>query len=192
MRRYLSKLIFCILLIATPLSAEIVQVDLPEFTGFYSPDSINTRSAHFLMPKIPTDVQNVSIVFSSNADTGLLNCEGAYRGIGPWQTSYHFTMLDSSTGHSWNTYFIYEDSSSALDTTKTFSTHSGASWEFLKNGFGDITIEWYPLPYVLTYFEVRRPSVILYDVHLIVEGDFILPNKEKTWGVIKAIYSSIE
>ena len=194
MLKFISIVISCIVLLSSPLYAEIVHVDLSELTGYYSGDSITTCSAHFIMPRIPSEVHSVSIRFCGVTDTGLLNCEGAYgqRILGPWWTWYHFSMLDSTTGDQWETHLIYEDSLCSLDTTKTFSSPSGATWEFLKNGSGEITFEWYPLPYVLTCYEVRKPSVILYYVHLIVDGVFIVPTEQTTWGEIKSIYSSIE
>jgi hypothetical protein len=194
-KMYKIHLIILLLLIfpSSLLYGEIVEVPLPEFNGFYS-DSICTRTAHFTMLKIPIEVYNVSIRLCGIAETGLLECEGPY-GLpvqGPWWTQYDIFMLDQTTGKSWYASFTYEDSSSVLDTTRTFSPDSGATWEFLKSGQGELTLRWYPLGTILLCWDIREPNVSIYDAVLVVDGEFPVPTENASWGVIKSRYSQTE
>jgi hypothetical protein len=175
------------------IHAEVVDISLPGICGFYSADSsysANTRTADFTLSRIPTTVYDVFIRLIGVADTGLLNCEGAYgqRIIGPWDTDYDISMLDNTSGNLWIANFLYEDSSSTLDTTRTFWTNSGATWDFLINGAGSVTLRWLPMIPVTACSLLRTPNVIITEVHLIIDGEFPVPTENTTWGRIKEIY----
>ena len=193
MSRIFLLILLCLLIASIPLYGEIVEVSLPELNGYYG-DSIITRSAHFNLARIPNEVHNVSIKLRGVADTGLLNCEGAYGQmiLGPWWTNYDISMLDYTSGQLWKANFTYEDSSSVLDTTRTFWAGSGATWEFLKSGQGDLILRWYPLGIILLCSSIREPNVTIYDANLIIDGEFPVPIEKTTWGAIKSIYSILD
>ena len=182
-------IILIFLMLPISLYGEIMVVPLPELNGFYS-DSVITRTVHFKLLRIPTEVYDVSIRLFGFADTGLLECEGPYGQMiqGPWHTKYNISMLDQTSGQKWLANFAYEDSSSALDTTRTFWSNTGASWEFLKSGHGELTLEWYPLGIILLCWVIREPDVAIYNAYLIIDGEFRVPTENTTWGVIKSIY----
>ncbi|NIO00771.1 MAG: hypothetical protein GTO42_01315 [Candidatus Latescibacteria bacterium] len=191
MRGYLLRIVLFLLLISTPLHAEMVEIALPDIQGLYSVDSTYTRTAHFQMDRAPIEVHDVWIRLCGIADTGLLSCEGPYGQeiLGPWWTHYEATMKDSTTGLLWGASYTYEDSSSALDFTMKFQTQSQATWDFMKQGTGDLSLMWCPLPYVLTCSEIIVPSVEITNAHLIIDGDFPVPVEINTWGAIKSLYS---
>ena len=189
----MCKLHFIILMLllfsSNSLYGEIVEVPLPELNGFYS-DSIHTRTAHFTLPRIPTEVYDVSIRLCGIADTGVLECEAGYQMVqGPWWTQYDISMLDQTTSQSWIANFTYEDSSSVLDTTRTFWTSSGATWNFLKTGQGDLVLDWYPLGIILLCWVIRDPNITINEAVLIIDGEFSVPTEKATWGAIKSQYS---
>lgn len=191
--KYFIYVFFVMLSSSFQLRAEVVDISLSGICGFYSTDSsysANTRTADFILSRIPTTVYDVSIKLIGLADTGLLDCEGAYgqRIIGPWDTDYEISMTDITSGKLWIANFLYEDSSSALDTTRTFWTNSGATWEFLKNGTGSVTLSWVPMIPILACSILRTPNVNITEACLIIDGEFPVPTENTTWGQIKAIY----
>jgi hypothetical protein len=191
LKMFLSILIILMMIISSSFShAEIVEVPLPGLHGSYPYDSIsNTRTAHFQMDRKPLEVHNVWIRLSGIANPGMLGCEGYQQDVfGPFAIRYQALMKDSTSGLWCRAGHTIDDSSTTLDFTMEIKSKSGATWNSLKNGSGDITLIWSPLPYVLVCWVIHYPSANIFDAILVIDGEFSVPTEIRTWGRIKAIY----
>jgi hypothetical protein len=183
-------LLVSLILLSTPLHGERIEVPLPELKGAYSQFKTR-RSAHFTLPSIPTEVYSVSIRLVGEVDVGVLGCTDGFGHFyyRIWPTYYDFAMLDDTSGNYWTGHYTIEEILLTIDIVSSFWSKSGATWDFLGSGEGDISFEWYPSSDIYLCHPERIPGVLVIAAYLHIHGDFPVPAEKTSWGRLKSIYS---
>jgi hypothetical protein len=171
-----SLLLLCFL--ARPAHAVVVEIPLPGLLGAYPPV---LRTTSFELSAPPSAIHGVSLRISGTLEFGMLDCE---EGQFPTGCNARGDMWDAPT-HLWSAGY-YMDMAGYFSWTQPFETSSGATWNFLADGSGEITFQ---AGYVLTWcFELRPPTVTVTEAVLIVDAEFPVAIESSTWGKIKALY----
>jgi hypothetical protein len=182
-----------LLLAAHIVSADTLEVQLPQLVGAYSINGVQSRIAPFRLDRIPTAIYRVSIRISGAVNLGQYEC---WFGIEPtpgppdldgvW---FGAELPDTVSGNSW-----VGDADSAEDGpfehTMVFRQLYGmpVTWEFLKGGYGEIQLMATPSNMFLECSATVWPSATVAEAVLIVEGDFAVGVEETTWGSIKSLF----
>ena len=97
-------------------------------------------------------------------------------------------MKDSLHSAVWGVFFNTPDESSAFEYQVQFIRGSGATWEYLEPGRGDVSV------YAAAgspWVECRMlacPVATITEAVLVIEADFPIATGESSWGAIKSLY----
>jgi len=188
MRHLRALLTLAAIVLASPASADIVTIPIPELAG----QADFTGTIPFSLSTAPTVVRSVSLRVVATAEAGTVHCIS--RDITyPWLTSIHAFLLDPN----WTDWWVGASgpsTSGSYDLTQEFRAMdpSGiAPWDFLLDGQAQLEFDCAPAVKTLYCDESYPPNppvMHLQEVDLIIDGDFPVPTVPQTWGRIKALY----
>lgn len=184
--RIISWLILIILIVGSkPAMSELVIVPLPGLQGeYFGPDGI-TRSTEFFLPAIPTSITAARIAIWGELQPGRAVCYFGYNNLG---MRYSVLMVDSTSGGEWR-YTLYSGHHGGVFYDRAeLEPYNGATWDFLMDGHGYISIQGNPLDADPECTIEELPTSILNSVVLYIEGEFATPVEPTTWSRIKAFY----
>ncbi len=169
-----------------PTRATVVEVPLPELIGTYE----STGTSHtvpFVLPVIPSAIYSVSIRITGVSTLGVAQClllESVAEDVWPMDFVARFSGDGWSAGPR-----VPYDASGPFTNTEVFHKYPATStWNFLLDGTGTLFFEGFGAFLVGVCSGVTPPSVVIESATLLVDGDFVVPVAESTWGKIKALY----
>ncbi|MGD1047302.1 MAG: hypothetical protein ABR899_00955 [Candidatus Krumholzibacteriaceae bacterium] len=180
-------------------AAEIVEIPLPGLIGTYGSESplpmsgcYTTRSASFQLDRMPKTVYAVWIRISGTAVAGQTYCDFSGwppPGIQLEGMAFSANMLDSLNSSGWNADCATAGESSTFEYKVQFYPHSGATWEYLESGRGDVNLygAGYSNPFVECY-PVTCAVATVTEAVLVIEADFAISTHDESWGAIKSLY----
>jgi hypothetical protein len=186
MRTATTILTALLLVGATAARAEVFQIPLPEVLGTYS----GARTATFHLPGIPAVVRGASLHLVGTTEVGILFCDDYPAPTQhPWFTQTSCQMLDDS-GNFWFSEANNPSVAGPFDTTAPFVTYPpAATWAFLADGEGTLTLYGGPAIYVLMCSSLTPPpSFTVTGAWLLVDADIPTPAATSSWGRVKAMY----
>jgi len=171
---------------ATAASADVFQIPLPEVLGTYS----GARSATFHIPGIPAVVREASLHLVGTTEVGIVTCDDyPTPSQHPWITQSMGEMLDGP-GKYWYAEAFNPSVAGPFDTTAPFFTFPpAATWDFLLDGEGTMTLYGGPAITLLgCSTSSPPPSFTVTGAWLLVDADIPTPAAKASWGAVKAIY----
>jgi hypothetical protein len=180
-------------------AAEIVEIPLPGLIGTYSSESptppstcYTLRSAAFQLDRMPEAVHSVWIRISGTVVAGQTYCDFSGwppPGIQLEGMAFSAGMRDSLNSSRWNANCATPNESSAFECQMRFYPYTGATWEYLEAGRGDVDLYGvgYSNPFVECY-AVTCAVAIVTEAVLIIEADFEVSTESESWGAIKSLY----
>jgi len=193
MCRLLLVLAMGLLVVADVVSAETLEVQLPQLIGLYSMDGTTGRSVSFQLGKIPTVVYQVGVRISGTVNLGQYVCDfgtGPEEGAYPYNgIAFEMTMRDTVSGKWWAGAAGSPDGG-PFEHTMMFRELYGwpVTWDFLKAGYGEIHFMARPYNPWVECSAIVWPDATVNEAVLIVEGDFKVGVEKNTWGSIKALF----
>jgi hypothetical protein len=175
-------------------AAEIVEIQLPALAGTYGSESMpcgGHRSASFQLDRLPDTIYGVWIRMSGTVVVGQEYCD--FSGWPPPYTEaegmlFNPAMKDSLHSAGWGVFFTTPDESSAFEYQVQFLPGSGATWEYLESGRGDVSVySGAGSPFVECRMLVC-PVATINQAVLVIEADFPIATGESSWGAIKSLY----
>ena len=171
-------------------AATVVEFPLPELGGRYYDTETYQRNASFHLLPIPVAVHGASLRLVGTLTIRLTDC--GYWPFEPFPQTFVFVgdLPDPTTGGVWGAGFI-SDANGSFDQSIVFSTRSGASWEGLETGIGEVTLSGTGCPVVDGCWPLTLCSeAVIEQAYLVVDAEFPIPVGEATWGRIKALFES--
>jgi hypothetical protein len=168
-------------------AATVVEVPLAELSGRYYDTETYQRTAPFHLLPIPVAVHSASLRL-----VGTLTIRLTYCDFDPFPQMFVFeaNLPDPTTGGTWGAGLI-SDANGSFDQSIVFSTRSGASWEGLETGIGEVILSGTGCPVVDGCWPLTLCSEAFVDqAYLVVDAEFPIPVGEATWGRIKALFES--
>ena len=192
----MRTIIFLVLIISivNPAIGEIVEIDLPGLIGTYEVSVVSLRSADFQFDRLPLTIYGVSLNICGVLHPGSQCCEG---GSVAMQVTlgmkFTATFPDTISNAEWNAtceirgdYFDWSDIE--FSTTTTFVSENNATWEFLETELGSVVLSSADLIHNIYLCGcMDHPSCAIESATLIVDADFQVGTKFKSWGVIKSL-----
>jgi hypothetical protein len=185
MRLIAQALALASLFTALPAAAVVVEVPVPELAGTYVDyTSSEVRTATIHLPALPSEIHGVSVRVIGTTQFSTYSCDGAPPHV--MKTAIE-TWMFADQGY-WVVWHVH-DTPGAISWTEPFEANSGATWDFLLDGVGEM---WFhptgasPIPECLL---VGSPSsTTIESVTLLVDGEFPTPAQAVSWGRVKASY----
>ena len=172
---------------ATAASADVFQIPLPEVLGTYS---YGARSATFQLPGIPAVVRGASLHLVGTTEVGVVTCDDyPAPSQHPWTTRSLGEMLDGP-GKYWDAESDNGTVAGPFDTTAPFLKYPAtASWAFLNDGEGTLTLYGWPAPTLLGCSTSNPPpSFTVTGAWILIDADIPTPAATASWGAVKAMY----
>jgi hypothetical protein len=167
--------------------AEVIEVPLLALHGTYAEGATISRTAAFQLERGPVVVHGAWLQLSGVATAAETECDGG--GTYPWPVDFSASMEDVFSGGLWIAGGATSGDEGAFDIVDGFWPIVGATWEFLKDGAGEIELYGTPAPLVGMCWPITPPpEVIIEEAVLIVDADFPVPAEGTTWGALKALY----
>jgi hypothetical protein len=182
-----------LLVAADVVSAETLEVQLPQLVGLYSMDGVHSRLASFRFDRTPTAISRVSIRISGTVNLGQYECWfGIEPGPGPPELNGIFFgagLPDTVSGNPWVGDVVSADGG-PFEHTMVFRQLYGmpVTWDFLKGGYGEIEFTAGPSNMFLECSAIIWPDATVNEAVFIVEGDFVVGVEKTTWGSIKELF----
>ncbi len=184
---------------AIDAAAETLEIPLPGLTGTYgleNPQPLSgcytTRSASFQLDRTADTVYSVWIRISGTAVAGQTYCDFSGwppPGIQLEGMVFMAGMFDSLNSSGWNAFCATPDEDGAFECQVQFYSHTGATWEYIESGRGDVDLygAGYNNPFVECYAVTCAVATVTEAV-LVIEADFAVSTDEISWGAIKSLY----
>ena len=198
--RLRPALFACALLLTAPAvaSAEVFVFPLPATLGTYPcAPACPGRTATFQLPGTPVVVHGASLHVTGTAEVGTIACDD---GSPPptvllWPTVLGGTMSDPPN-NGWTASADMPLTTGPFDWTAPFTTFAvvglgikPATWAFLSDGVGEITINGGPDGMLAGCIPTSPPPTLnLTGAWLLVDADIPVPAHAASWGSVKAIY----
>ena len=189
-------LFLMIMLIAIALSesvsAEIVEVPLPELLGRYYTEETVTRYASFQLDRAPLSVAAVSLRITGTHALGEIWCEmGSPIMVPlPYSVAFGASIPDTVNGYWWMAWQAAPlpsgDFEIVLPFTELYGWH--VTWEFLRAGYGEVRLDGPGAGHVLLCTVSIWPDATVTDAVLVIDGEFPVATEGSTWGSIKALF----
>lgn len=180
-------LVLAVVCVSSAESAEIVEVPLPSLVGTYDFPAHVSRSADFVLDRIPTQVYRVSVRLSGVTVTGSAICVGI--DAFPYCSRIMTSMKDPINLATWSKYQLMPDHfceiSMDLELEKT--EESPATWDFLQQGFGSVSVGITAYVLLPGCIVIDYPVETISEATLLIEADWILAAEGDTWGAIKSL-----
>jgi hypothetical protein len=171
-------LVALLCLLAVSAHVLVVEIPLPGLLGTYPPGE---RTVSFKVSAVPSLIHGASLRISGTTEFGILDCDGV-------QYPYH----TDAAGYMWDTPSSLWSASNYMPVagyfswTVPFSSWSGATWNFLMDGAGDML---FTAGGQGTWCSVLlSPVVTVTEAVLIVDAEFPIAVEQSTWGHIKSLY----
>lgn len=177
-------------LVASLVHAEIVEISLPGLLGNYPlSESNGTRTTTFQLPQMPSVIHGASFRIAGTAVLGSADCD-EYGENADWPMEF-FAYMTDATLKLWLASPapppITPDGSFAW--TAPFHTFNAATWAFLLDGEGEISLRGAPTALIGGCHEPWVvPSGTVTEAVLIIDAEFPVAVESSTWGRIKALY----
>jgi hypothetical protein len=174
-------------LLAPLAHAVVVEIPLPGLLGDYPlSESNGTRTTTFHLPQAPSVIHSASFRISGTAVLGSANCDEF--GDGSWAMEYFSDMKDASLKLWLSAPHPPVIPSGPFGWTAPFSTSDGATWDFLMDGEGEISLYGAPTALLGLCQQGVVPSGTVTEAVLIIDAEFPVATEPSTWGRIKALY----
>ena len=172
------------------LGSEITEIPLPELHGLYSYDAELIRNSVFQFDVNPDTIYNAWIKLSGVTEVGLWFCETVYHPVF-WRLEFKASLNDTLTGGIWKAQEIIPVDGS-FDLLISFTSNSGATWEFLNSGQGMLWLQGKPehMPPGGSYcYGLSPPWAEVYEAFLVIEADIKVAVENTSWSAIKSLFS---
>ncbi len=193
----MKNLLFFVLLFCFSISAycgEITEIELTDLTGTYV--WRDSQISNFQFDHIPQHIYGMKILLVGVLSPGTQNCEGGQVGLdGSLGMVFHAILPDTTTPPNGRWVAAYQIETEYFDwgdidfeVTLTLVPQNGATWDFLADGSGNLTIETRELfrnEYL--YLKLDEPSCNMISATLIVDADIKVGTEQSSWGLIKSL-----
>jgi len=176
-------------LFAQLAEAVVIEIPLPELLGSYpTGETDGTRTATFHLPQAPSVIHGVSFRIAGTAVLGSADCD-EFGENAAWPMEYFSDMKDASLKLWLAAPHPPVDPNGSFGWTAPFETSNGATWGFLMDGEGEVSLFGAPTALVGGCHEPWIvPSGSVTEAVLIVDAEFPVATEPSTWGKIKALY----
>jgi len=187
MRSILASIAF-LCLFAPAVHAVVVEIPLPGLLGNYPLSETNgTRTTTVHLPQAPSVIHSVSFRIAGTAVLGSVTCDEF--GNGAWAMDYFADMKDQSLKLLLAAPHPPVVPDGPFGWTAPFETTDGATWDFLLDGEGEISLTGAPALLIgLCHEPWVVPSGTVTEAVLIIDAEFPVATEPSTWGKIKALY----
>jgi hypothetical protein len=169
-------------------AATVVEIPLPDLGGRYFLYETYQRSCLFSLPGHPAIIHSASLRLVGTATIRMTWC--AIYPSEPYAELFGFgaTMPDATTGGAWGA-GLSRAESGAFDLMVPFAPYSGASWGFLDDGTGEVTLSGGGCPILDSCWPVTECSEAnVEQAFLVLDAEFPIPVEQSTWGRVKALF----
>jgi hypothetical protein len=166
----------------------VVEIPLPDLAGRYYLYDVFQRTCAFELSQPPTVVHSASLRLVGTATVRMAWC--GFGSMEPYPEAFRLfaTMPDSETGGAWGS-SLWTTDSGAFDVSLLFEPRSGATWAFLEDATGEVSVNSMGCPVLDSCWPVTLCSeAFIEQAFLVLDAEFPVPVDESTWGRIKALF----
>jgi len=192
-RRIETLLVLAVMLpCAAPAGATVIEVPLPALTGVYLQNGLpepSIKNATVQLPALPSVIHGVSLRVHGMTAPGLFSCDTQYGYQPYWLPTQTSASMTPATGFVFTDRNFDSEVPGEFTWTAPFVLYGGATWSFLLDGTGDISMSSFCASAIPECYKQDPGANLTLDaVTLLVDGEFPTPAAVSTWGRIKAQY----